>query len=91
MQNRTVLRVVDALRSQGRLIIHLDCGHNHTIWQSDIEARPWVFDGLKEHAGKKLIGVTFACDVCPDPPSLSPTEIRQAKTAVQLWKEAGEP
>lgn len=82
MQTRKIVRVVDALATQGRMIVWLDCHHKPSIAQMHLHAEVRDFlTGLKP-------GAPFECPFCPD---LQPEELRQAKTARQLWKDAGEP
>lgn len=60
MARRTVIkRVVNALRLQHRVILHLECGHNDSIPEMRFFADPkLVFEVGDEHV----------CPFCPDPP-----------------------
>jgi hypothetical protein len=75
MQTRRIINVVDAIATQGRLILHLDCRHNISVWAKELMAG---------HRGTYTRDAQFNCSACPDLPP--PT-----KAAHQLWKEAGEP
>lgn len=74
-----VTRVVEAVH-QNRVIVWLECHHKLSF--------P---DMAHARAGAVMAGdemLNRDCPFCPDPP---PEVVRQEKTAVQLWKEAGEP
>ena len=81
MQTRKVVRVVDALRAQRRIIYTLDCGHFLSLTTQEIEAS----DFPREHY---LAAGQARCFSCPDP---EPERAERLKSANQLWKEAGEP
>lgn len=81
MRARKIIRVVDALAAQQRVILWLECEHKVTVNERELRAQGWNVQRIKEqpHA---------MCPFCPDPPP----EVTQAqKTPTQLWKEAGEP
>lgn len=82
MRERFILNVVNVLQTQARLILHLECRHNVSLWLID---QPQLADRIPQR------GDTCMCQDCPDPPPPTSAEIRQAKSAKRLWKEAGEP
>ncbi len=79
MQTQRIVNVVDALRTQDRLIVRLSCGHNASIWKMQVQS-----GGMTQYVN----GAEFICDHCPDPPAPTAEEL---KTVRQLWREAGEP
>jgi hypothetical protein len=80
MRQQRVTRVVDALRSQGRVIVWMECHHTLSFPSMD-QAR----------AGAIMRGdemLTHDCVFCPD---LSQREVRESKSVQRLYREAGEP
>lgn len=86
MQRQPVKRVVDALGGQGRVILHLACGHNLSITDRELIAEPHLNLRVRE-----ALQTGWDCPFCEDLPAPTEEEIRQAKPAHQLWREAGEP
>jgi hypothetical protein len=79
MRGQPVKRVVDASETQGRFILHLECGHYVSVGSLQVLTDSELSDRL-------AAATEWPCAACPDPP---PT-VRE-KTPQQLWKEAGEP
>lgn len=75
MRERKVKRVVDARGGQGRVILWLECGHKMSIGFGNVEG---------DLPANWRVGENVVCSFCDDPPP-------PAKSAVQLWREAGEP
>lgn len=84
-QTRMIKRVVNALEHQYRVIYHL-IGCNHTVSVSALEIQA-SYTPVDEFLRAEQV----VCPFCADPPAPTPQEIRRAKTANQLWKEAGKP
>lgn len=84
MRERAVTRVVDALQSQDRYIIWLECHHRVSLSLRQLQANPTIMAQLHEAEKSKR----WLCPFCAPP---DPEEVRQEKSATQLWKEAGEP
>jgi hypothetical protein len=81
MRAQKLLRVVDALATQNRVILWLECDHKVTVTAQDLVREGWNVQRIKDQPWAM-------CPFCPDPPP----EVKQAaKSANQLWKEAGEP
>lgn len=59
---RKVKRIVDAMVTQKRVIIHLDCGHNMSITEAQMDKSPFLFSRAEQLR-------EFMCTICPDPPS----------------------
>lgn len=78
MRLRKCIRFIDRRDSQSRVFLNLECRHNLVIKMLDGGELPanWTAGG------------DVMCPHCPEP---SPVEVKQAKTAQQLYKEAGEP
>lgn len=87
MQMRRIERLVNALYTQQRMILHLECRHNISLTATDLEANPKTLEWLM----KREPGATWNCHYCPDPPQPSVEELRAAQHPIRLWKEAGEP
>lgn len=77
MRDRRILRSVNALASQQRLIIHLECSHNITVTNLDYAAHQMAVD-------RRILSQVWPCQFCEDPPP-------PQKTVIQMWHEAGEP
>lgn len=85
MRDQAVVRAVDALASQQRVILWLACKHTVTITKREVEVMsPAQAVGLFSRE-------TWPCPHCPDPPPPVPEDPRRVKSARQLWREAGEP
>lgn len=82
MQTQDIIRTVDALAGQQRVILWLRCGHKVSLGIREIHADPALVRKLKSGCTQ------WECHHCPDLPK--PTE-REQKTAQQLYREAGEP
>ena len=82
MKDQGIVRVVDALASQQRIILWLSCKHTVTI--SMMAAHMMA----RHEVEAMRVGEKWPCPHCADP---TPEQIREAKTPTQLWKEAGEP
>lgn len=76
MRERRIVKIVDALASQERIILRLECNHTLSI----------TLAALVEH--KPTLEDTAICPFCPDVPEAAQAPV---KTAQQLWKDAGEP
>ncbi len=61
MNRRLIKRVINAMESQGRLILHLVCGHNQSVTLRDLAARKMADRDFQP-------GQWFPCPDCPDPP-----------------------
>ena len=85
MRDQPITRVVDALASQQRIILWLGCKHTVTI--STLAAH----DMTTQEIAQMQVGNAWPCPHCPDPPPPTPEDLRRARTARQLWMEAGEP
>lgn len=61
-QARAIKHIVDALRSQDRIIVQLECGHNISITRMQLEADlvPGMTQQELAHADSML------CPFCPD-------------------------
>lgn len=80
-RDRKVVKVVDAIRGQQRVILWLEgCPHKISITDKAWLAQP---DHLRP-----TVGEVVQCPHCPDPP---PQDERLEKSATRLWREAGEP
>ena len=79
MRLRTCWRVIDARANQGlgKIFLNLECRHNLIINMGPGEMPTnWVAGGLVQ------------CPHCPGP---TQEEVKQEKSAQQLWREAAEP
>lgn len=85
MRNRAIVRVVDALASQQRIIVWLECKHTVTI--TTLQAH----DMTAQEVAHMKPGNPWPCPHCPDPPPPTAEDLRRLKTAQQLYREAGEP
>jgi hypothetical protein len=81
MQTRTITRVVDAIAAQQRVILWLDCKHTVSLNMRQLHEQPYP---------NKTLVVGGSCD-CPHCPDRTVEQIREAKSAQRLWREAGEP
>lgn len=86
MRNQPIKRCVDALRTQGRFVLYLACGHYASVPVSalDLEFNPELVTRLQ--AADSGTETLWPCIACPDPPPV----VRE-KTPQDLWREAGEP
>jgi hypothetical protein len=83
MRTQPVTRRVDAVGSPlPRYVLWLGCGHKITLTLREVAAMTHA-DQVSVQASP-----TWPCHFCPDP---TPEVVREAKSAHQLWKEAGEP
>lgn len=80
MQHQRITRVINALASQDRILVHIACGHTQSIWRRDLMAAPL---GAPPEF---VVGETYPCPKCPDLPP-QPRE----KSPRELWRDAGEP
>ena len=82
MRTQKITRVVDALASQRRMIIWLECHHKISLTERELAKLPpnYLID-------LQIFGQT-ECPFCPD---LPPVSEREQKSAAQLYREAGEP
>jgi hypothetical protein len=79
------VRVVDVMRSQDRVIIWLDCKHTVSVTAREAQADPALLERLQATLHQPG---TWPCSFCPD---VTAAESRQEKSAIQLWREQGEP
>lgn len=77
MRSQPIKRTVDATETQQRIILHLSCGHNVSITSRQLQAERHIVEQLQT-------ATHWPCPYCPDPKP-------PAKTAQQMWREAGEP
>lgn len=78
MRTQRIRYATDAMATQGRAILHLVCGHNVSVIVEKTPDDPDPLATLRE----------WDCPRCSDP---SPEEVRETKSASQLWREDGEP
>jgi hypothetical protein len=77
-----IARVVNAMASQRRVIIWLECHHKISLTEHQLESLPHDYLEKQTQTGH------MECPFCPDPPQVTP---RKEKSATQLYREAGEP
>lgn len=82
MRTQVIERVVDARAGQQRVIYWLRCGHKLSVAANVVNLHP------AHYLSAMQTGAMMNCSFCPDP---TPVEVRESKSARQLWKEAGEP
>lgn len=92
---RGVVRIIDALSTQERMIIHLVCKHTVSIDRQTLLSSSTLSKDL-ERASNRLQAhdalVEWPCPHCPDETPQEQARFRIEKlTPQQLWKEAGEP
>lgn len=83
MQIQKITRIVDAMKSQGRVIIWLACHHKISLSQVEVATLPPNYLRDLAHVYQQT-----DCPFCPD---LPPVPEREKMSANQLWKDAGEP
>jgi hypothetical protein len=83
MRTQQILKVCDLRGIQHRVTILCACGHWSTIHEVTI-----VSQFSPRQLGELRPGASFPCVYCPDP---EPEPVREVRTAIQLWKEAGQP
>lgn len=83
MKTQQILKVCDLRGTQRRVTVLCACGHWSSISEMTIVSQfsPRQLEGL-------CTGAPFPCVHCPDP---EPEPVREVRTAIQLWKEAGQP
>jgi hypothetical protein len=82
-QKRLITRHVNAIAAQQRYILWLECKHTVSITARDVQAHP-----DRHYLEYVQAQSSWLCPHCPDP---SPTQVRQEKSAQQLFAEEGEP
>lgn len=81
MRAQKLLRVVDAMATQNRVILWLACEHKVSVTAQAMMKEGWNVQRIKDQPWAM-------CPFCPDPPPENPQAV---KTPQQLFKEAGEP
>lgn len=82
MKDQTIKKVRDLTKTQQRVTVLCACGHWTSIPETVIRMMSLgEIEDLRE-------GQSFPCAHCPDP---TPQDVREAKSASQLWREAGQP
>lgn len=82
MRMQKIMRVVDAMASQRRMIIWLECHHKISLTQHQLASLPPGYLEKQVQTGQ------VECPFCEDLPQAT---AREQKSAAQLYKEAGEP
>lgn len=83
-RQQRITHKVNALAGQMRFILHLECKHAASVPAIAFEADPNTLKQIEE-------AETWMCQYCPDPPPPTPEDTQRAKSAAQLYREAGEP
>jgi hypothetical protein len=83
MQHQRITRVINALASQDRILVHIACGHTVSVWRRDLMATPFGA------SSQLIIGETYPCQKCHDLPEPPPPT--REKSPRELWRDAGEP